>query len=468
MKTQTAAISLLLASALLTACSAQDDNAVNASATPAESSDTAADVVSSSAGDEQLETGEYRTEPHKGWPRDNDKIGSIIETNRIAFNTLLPYEVDPAFSVGGVSDRDSSIDTFQFAVPPKVSEALNEVGSKYLTGFHTMATTEKEDRKVENYVARFTDPESAQRAADLIHSSLLAQSGGDRSVGEPGPLEEIAVPGQNTARATIDTPRAMAYAVDTHNEFLIYSVALNLSSTDREIAEMAPGEVHGANQSLDPETDPSSLDWAPEYFSTFLAKQHPLIDTIPTHITEAGYGQSAEWPDADPDNLLKFSVLKPDSYKQTGPVPAATNERMMVGNYRNVPEMFTLYQQANIEAASQGETMLFRTKNPESAQLIRATYASMDDASDPQPYDDPQGVPGTECYVSHTAHGKNYSCTLVYENYFAEGSEDEIDSTSPDVGGSTSTQEAQVDHKARLSRKMAAQYLLLKQAPVQR
>lgn len=443
-----------LASVLLVGCSAgaPPDTSQDQARDQAQDTAQGTDAQVGSGENASFDTGTYRSEPHSGWPRDDDKIGQITELTEIGSATLLPYEVDERFSHGGAAIRQSNWDALEFGFPDVAYDAMQGLAGNFLHGFTRLGLTETGNEKAELSLLRFTDAESAQRAAELFHDTILEQGGKDPS-GERYGLEPVDIPGQPGALATLD-PRTgtlrSALAVD---EFVLYTVTLNIAHINAE----APGEAEAAL---------TQVDWMPQFHADFLTKQTPLIATIATRKTPEGFGKSDQWPEADPDDLLRFAVMPADNTQKSGRMPAWANARMMAGNYSNVGERFVMFEQADILAMAQAETLLYRTANQKQAELLRATLAAEQAESEREEYTDPQGVPGTTCFREPTHGAVRYSCTLVYENYFAEAFVSEIEAATPDVGAKPSAEDDPApDAKTQLSQMMAAQYLLLQQAP---
>lgn len=438
-QTLTALIAAVAASALLSGCSAPSEPVLSSG----ESDETAA----SSASEARFDTGNFSAEPHSGWPRDNAKIGAIVEGMRIGSATLLPYEVDESFTRGGVSQA-LSFEGVQDVVPKPVFEALQPLADSYLTGYGRVGLRENLPHRAQQEVLRFISPESAQRAAHIIQDTMLADGGGT--------VVPVEVPGQPEVLATMDAPGAVMRSVRAVDEFVLLAETRNTAVPD------------GRQPMEEVEKEAAAVEWMPAYHAAFYTKQVPLIDTIPTHKTADGTGKSDQWAEADPDDLLRYTLMPADNTRKAYRTPSWANERLMAGNYTNVDERFRMFNQADITAMAQAETLVYRTANPQQAELLRATFTVEDAESEPQPYDEPQGVPGATCATFPTAHGTRYNCTLVYENYFVDAGVTEIDGSTSDVGAKPSQEsEPMPDAKTQLSQMIAAQYLLLTKAPKQ-
>ncbi|MGV0432215.1 DUF7373 family lipoprotein [Corynebacterium sp. 20_84] len=436
----------------LVACSAESEE-------PAQSAmETVGDSAGAEQGDQdgQFDTGEYRTTPHPGWTMD-DKLGPISETNMIGQNTLLPYEVDEDFPKGRATNRETDFDFFTMRFDKPTQEALEELRTSFLTGYAHGGKTENGDKLVENVVYRFVDAESAKKAVNLIEQSKYSSGTVFPLTGDEEELSPLEIPGHADAVGKIAPSRGSAKAVTAHNEFVI------LTSASHELNFDPSGEA-------DPQAFEEKNQWMAPYMGAFIDKQIPLLDTLPTKKTEQGFGMSDQWQPMDPDDILKYVVMAPEGVDRVGPPPAATNNRMMAGNFSDQKHILTALDQSRVEASAQGETVLFRTKNEASAELLRASMNVIDATGTAEEYDEPQGLPGTKCHTFPTERGDVHSCTLVDGNYFAAASVKEADPTldqSPEVGGKETTAEDKndVDPRTKLSQIMAAQHALLKDAP---
>lgn len=449
-RTRTAVVAAVAASALLTGCSSPSEPVLSTGETDETTASSASDGATPET---QFDTGNFNAEPHPGWSRDSAEIGPIVEAMRIGSATLLPYEVDDSFARGGASSI-LSFEGVQDVVPKPVFEALQPLAESYLTGYGRVGLQKNMPHRAQQSLLRFTDPESAQQAAHIIQETMLAKGGGTIVPEDRQPIPAVEVPGQPEVLATIDTPGGVMTSVRAVNEFVLLADTRNTAVTD------------GRESPEDFEKKLADVEWMPAYHAAFYTKQVPLIDTIPTHKTAEGVGKSDQWPEADPDDLLRYTLMPAENTRKAYRTPSWANERLMAGNYTNVDERFRMFTQADITAMAQAETLVYRTANPQQAELLRATFTVEDAESEPQPYDEPQGVPGATCSTFPTAHGTRYNCTLVYENYFVDAGVTEIDGATPDVGAKPSQEsEPMPDAKTQLSQMIAAQYLLLTKAP---
>lgn len=401
------------------------------------------------------DTGSYRAEPHSGWPEDSwEELGPITETTLIGGQTLLPYEVDESFTLGRAPQRQSKFGLFLQLLPKQIQEKVTGLEPSYLTGYSHMASNADSTARAENSVLRFVSPEAAEEAANLLHEAYLAEGGTDYSTDEHYPLENVTIPGNDKIRAVKDERGSVQRAFIPKDEYLLFTYTSN-------------ARMDTAGNPI--ELGPDAMDWMVEYAKNFADKQLPLIDLIPSHKTSEGYGKSDEWPAPDPDDILRYTVMKPEDEKAVGGVPMALNARQLAGQYVEVPEMLKMYDNAKVEAAATAETTLLRAANAANAGLIEATYKAIDANSGTltalEPYDEPQNVPGTSCYSSAEDGRTHYFCYLRYENYFAQASVVEFDPLKSEITTSAAPDAEEKDPKTKLSQIMAAQYLILEQAP---
>lgn len=450
------AMCAIAASTSLVACSSASEPATEGASSSGMENTSGSAPSGQNEQDRQFDTGPYRTTPHSGWTMD-DRLGAVSETNAIAQNTLLPYEVDANLKKGRAPQRQTAYAFFTMLFDKPTQEALAELEPNFLTGFANGGKTENGDKTVDNGIYRFVDAASAQRAVDIISQRQYPTGTTFPLRGDEEQLSPLEIPGHPEAVGKASPRLNSANAAIAHNEFVIFTSASNKLPLPTQSGEHA-------------QTSSEGHQWMAQYFGAFFGKQIPLLDTIPTKKTEQGFGKSDEWPPLDPDGMLKYTVMPPDEVDRVGPHPAATNSRMMAGNYVDQKQLLSALDQANVVASAQGETMLFRTKNQPSAELLRASMNVIDATGAPQEYDEPQGLPGTTCYTAPTERGNVHTCHLVEGNYFATASVREpspaLDET-PEVGGKETAagQTEDVDPRKRLSQIMAAQYVLLKDAP---
>lgn len=429
---------VLSAATLLTGCSLTGE--AGKSGSPDEGAPVASTETEAAP---QLDPGPYTAEPNKGWDEVDGDLGIAAEMAEVANHTLLPFEVDNDLTVGGGDRRVWTLDQLNMDFPKPAQERLAPLAPKFLLGYGYFGSDSNEKRNAGNLVLRFEDPESAQQAADAIVETNLTE--GHLAFFEDDPHEpgtEEKLEGHPDATAVRSMNGEGIDVVKVHNEYLMYTTAYN----------------------ADEASDPDSVKWQQEYASDFFTKQAPLLDIVKTHKTEAGYGFSDEWPEVDPNDILKYTVLMPkdESFEALGGLPMQVNSRGMSGTYREVKEIHSMIDQAQVEAMAKSETSLFRTKHPEGAELIMATMRSVDVDSNFSEWDPPQDIPGMECYQYDPGFGTTYTCYLVYENYFAQGSAFEGRTQENKIEGEDG--KPVMDPKEQLGQAMAAQYLILQQA----
>ena len=416
-------------------------------------------------GEAQYDTGAYRSEPPAGWSETTDQDGPTVEMTNIANNTVLPYEVDKDFTESTRVEYFDHLGKFAFDLPKEGLDRLRAIEPKFLLGYGTTAAAE-DGRVASNIVVRFVDPEGAKAAADALVETFTTE--GPEKVLESDPNQPgflIEVPQLSGAQAVRSQNGTAFDLVSTHNEYLIFTTSWLTTDSPEQLLDDAPL----TNGPVEVVVSPELMQWQVEYATDFIEKQTPLLDTIPTKKTTAGYGSSDTWPAVDPDDILRFTLASPtdDATQRTYSFTGAMNKRQMAGNYSSVPQMLNALDQAGVEAMAQNQTRLFRTKNKESAELLGATLSALRSDGEIEYWDEPQSVPGTKCSTTfENEFSTIYACDLVYENYFATAT---ISATDYSHGeqrvGEDSENASKVDPKTQLSQAMAAQYLILQQAP---
>lgn len=457
------------AAALLTGCAGTD--AENTTADPAQDGAQASSNTVGSGGQAEYDTGAYRTEPLPGWSETSDQDGPVVEMARIADNTVLPFEVDEDFTESTRVEYYDAVGKFAFDLPQEGLDRLKAIDSKFLVGYGTTAAAEN-GRVATNTVVRYVDPQGAKAAAEALMQTFITEGPekileGDAD--QPGFL--IEVPQLPTAQAARSQNGAQFALVDTHNEYLMFTRSwLTTDSSEQQLDDDAFATASpAADAPVEVAVTPELMQWQVDYATGFVEKQTPLLDTIPAKKTEAGFGTSGTWPEVDPDDILRFTLASPtdDSVPRTYSFASAMGKRQMAGNYASVPEMLTVLDQAGVEAMAQNQTRLFRAKNKESAELLAATLGALRADGEVEYWDEPQGVPGVTCSTTfENEFSSTHVCNLVYENYFATAAVSETDySRGEERVGDSGKEAPKVDPKTQLSQAMAAQYLILQQAP---
>lgn len=446
----------LTASVLLTGCS-HDENSSSSQAPETTATETIAEssADASSADSAQFDTGSYKTDPIQPWSETSDHDGPAVEMALIANNTLLPYEVDPDLTAGSRKELVWAPNKLAFDLTPSAVNRLKQLGSRFLRGVEYRGETSNASRSAANFVLRFEDEASAQEAADMMMDVWLTEGTFKFSDSDPDtPGTEEDVPGRPNARGLRSAEGDTLDVVEVHNEYLLWSEMMNAMPTSNP----------GARESPQAHNSPEETAWQGDYARKFAEKQIPILDTLPTKKTDAGYGMSDSWQPVDPDDILRFAVAGPkdESVKRIGVFAASDSPRAMAANYADTRTMLNAIDQAGVEAMAQNETNLFRAKNPEAAQLLLATRRSINADQEIEKWDHPQGVPGAECVTSYNSVvGKYHSCYLAYENYYAEATG--YEPSTADVGGANAA-----DVKNQVQQAIAAQYLILQQAPVKK
>lgn len=461
LRTLTTITATATAAMLLTGCAGTDaEHGDNDVAQDSPGTNTVA-----SSGEAQYDTGAYKSEPLPGWSETTDQDGPTVEMTNIANNTVLPYEVDKDFAESTRVEYYDHLGKFAFDLPQEGLDRLGAVESKFLLGYGATATAD-DGRVASNIVVRFVDPEGAKTAADALVETLTTEGPEKALESDPDqPGFIIEVPQLPNARAVRSQNGTEFDLVTTHNEYLMFTTSWLTTDSPEQLLDDAPPTDGPVEVAVSPEL----MQWQVDYATGFVEKQTPLLDTIPTKKTEAGYGASDTWPAVDPDDILRFTLASPtdDATPRTYTFTGAMNNRQMAGNYSSVPQMLNVLDQAGVEAMAQNQTRLFRAKNKESAELLAATLSALRSDGEIEYWDEPQGVPGVKCSTTFESEfSTTYACDLVYENYFATMVISDTDFLQGEQRvGENADDAPKVDPKTQLSQAMAAQYLILQQAP---
>ncbi|KGF22708.1 DUF7373 family lipoprotein [Corynebacterium tuscaniense] len=401
--------------------------------------------------DSPYDTGSYSAEPHQGWPENLwEPLGPVTEPNLVAAHTLLPYEVDGAFSRGRNPLRSDSFADFKATMPDQVAVKLDHLELEWLGGYTQEAVDPVENRGAKNSVHRFESPEDAQEASHLMHEAYLADGGTDYVGGGNYPLENVNIAGHPEILAVKDEPQQEQIAIATKDEYLMVATTHNAKLDE--------------NSAVIPH-DPEAMGWMGGYGRGFVDKQGELIDGMRSHKTSKGYGYTNEWLPLDPDDILRYALMPPQEGQSVGTTPLPLNARLTAGRFVDTTAVLKLYESSDIEAAGVAETILLRASTPEQAERIQAGFTSIDAKPGHfetlEPYNDPQNVPGTSCYFSPQARSTYYFCYLRHENYLAYASYLAHDPAASEPAAG----EQNVDGKMKLSQMVAAQYLILQEVP---
>lgn len=461
LRTLTSITATVTAAVLLTGCAGTGAEHGEGEAAP----DTPGTNTVATAGEAQYDIGAYKSDPLPGWGETSDQDGPTVEMTNIANSTVLPFEVDKDFTESTRVEYYDHLSKFALDLPQEGLDRLRAIESKFLLGYGATAAAE-DGRVASNIVVRFVDPEGAKAAADALVETFLTE-GPEKALesdpDQPGFIIEVPqLPDAQAVRAQNGTEFDL---VSTHNEYLMLTKTWLTTDSPEQLLDSDPSAEGPVEVAVSPEL----MQWQVDYASGFVDKQTPLLDTISTKKTEAGYGTSNTWPAVDPDDILRFALASPtdDATPRIYSFTGAMNKRQMAGNYASVPQMLNVLDQSGVEAMAQNQTRLFRAKNKESAELLAATLSALRSDGEIEYWDDPQGVPGTKCSTTFADEFSTiYACDLVYENYFATATISETDySRGEQRVGDNDGDAPKVDPKTQLSQAMAAQYLILQQAP---
>lgn len=436
MRMRTVLAALALTAVTVSGCSDAGDGAgENADSVGAAGTET-------TEAEKDLDTGDYDTTFYAPLGEITDpESGEIVESTEILKNLLLPSEVNKDFDevVWHILESTSSLERVE-------SKALNDHAQQFQSGVNHRSRSTEDNRQFDVVVYRFDSPETAGEVQAAYADEIRTEDDyygpfTDRPVealqdtvaleNHPEPIE----PG-SSIHAELQSK-----TLSTHNEFLI------------ETTLSAPEEI--SDEDID-------------FVSEYLRAQAPLLDAVPTHRTEAGFGRLDNWAELDPDDVVRYALHPVRGSDESQYYPANMNARtfaMEIGlNYVKTKDAFRAF---DVESVGSWLTNVVRTKDEAGAEKLRDFLDEENSVNEPTSYEEPQAVPGTTCseYIDASAK-KTYSCVMVHGRYVAHSSIDEY----PESNGETAVNrddaaaDGKVDAKTRLSQRMAAQYELFEDA----
>lgn len=387
---------------------------------------------------EDFDTGEYDTtfyEPFREITDENS--GKLTETTEIINNLLLAAEVDDAYEAASVAWKPFIGDwAFGGTREKLISDRFPE---QYQSGASRTFRSSEGDRVFSVSAYRFDSPETAQEvqaalAADARTGDESSRPYTDRPIEALEGTIALEAPSEPPENEYATGEDADLTTFSTHNEFL---VTASLS---------APEEI---------------TDGDTAFVSDYLRAQAPLLDAVPTHRTEAGFGRLENWVDVDPDDVVRHAV-RPLAEDSEYNYPARLNSRGFAGLYGlDYAKTSDAFRSAGVEGVGAWDTAVVRTRDEAAAEDFRDFLKEEDSANEPTPYEEPQGLPNTTCATTLDELSKTYSCTMVYGRYVAQSS-----ITDKDLGSETAVNRdgTEEESKTKLSQRMAAQYELFKDA----
>lgn len=396
--------------------------------------------------EKDFDTGDYDTTFYAPFKEATDPAtGEVAESLEILKGLPLPSEVNKDFDevVWHILEPGHNLEVVD-------SKAFNDHAQQYQSGVNHRSRSSEDGRQFDITVYRFDSPETAGEVQAAYADELRAEDEDnlygpftDRPVealGDTVVLENHPEPSESGTSTFNDF---QTKTLSTHNEFLI---ATTLSSPE-EIGD-------------------EDLDFVGDY----LRLQAPLLDAVPTHRTEAGYGRLENWAEIDPDDVSRYALYPVEGSDESGYIPASMNARTFATelglNYVKTKDAF---RAADVESAGSWLTNVVRTRDEAGAEKFRDFLDEENAVNEPTAYEEPQGVPGTTCseYIDGSyLDEKIYSCVMVHGRYVVHSSIDEYPESDGEdaVNKDDSATDDKTDPKTRLSQRMAAQYELLEDA----
>ena len=456
---------VFVTSCLVTSCSAGNDGSETA-ADPTTVANAVVESATTSAQAEsaQFDTGEYFTKHRVPYKEQTTwDGGAIAESNHIADTLILPFEVNEKFTEGTGSGRLTASANLFYFMSPNYIDALDKNELPVRSGYWVSAGDNSDDSLI-NAVIRFDSPEKAQQAAKVLHTTATTEGASllhnDSEYFEANPDDATGIEGKVNTYAAVGTTEETEFkkgytsvqAFTPYNEFLVYNYGQSAEGNEAET-----------------KTNISSL----------LDKQIPLLDAIPTHKTDAGYGKLKDFAKIDEFGLTRLAVLPLPDEKDWASSPfAGFATRGFVVSRTDPKFVMDAANLAGIENFGIMRTAVAQARDSQAANLFKSALLSSSLSEDAKEYDEPQSLPDTSCYQIDLASGTYVECILTFEDKVAIGDgmyrkPIEAPTTTSDavnMGSQTATPEKKdptLDEiKKDLSQRMAAQLAIFEDAKV--
>lgn len=374
------------------------------------------------------DTGDFRTTPLNIANLEADANG-LTEAMGYGDHVPIPYEVDPSFDRGGGAQVHLGPGTLILNLGEDKVAALETAGADFAGGY-VVAAADQDGRDVSHTIIRLGSPESAASAAAEFVRIDRADTTLDPGTGEPVAAQPEEVPGHPGVSATRIGDELRAVAVQ--GEFLVLAWA----------AEPLRSEARSSEE----------LRWQGEYVARYLDRQLPMIAGIPTLVRDSGVGNSPEGIPADPQDVLRYTVLRRE--QDMGIYPANVAPRQFAARYEDPRGITELMGRAGVDVVALDRVSALRARDEDAARRLLEEWVEYDVARDHRVYDEEQGLPGTRCVSRDEESGVSYSCAMQYGRYVAVAGLTDRFSTPEDD-----------DAKREVSQMMAAQYELFEQRP---
>lgn len=443
----------VMAGALMVSCSGADKDA-----SAGEEKDGKAKNAASSAAEKKWDTGiyvtKYRTPFDDSTVPPSDAI--VPESNQLAKNVLLPYELDPELRTNRGSSTVLHSGRLSLTFGPTVAKAGDPFDDKLQSGYYTGANDDNESHQASWAVLRYDSAETAKEAAAAYgkaYSELPDFLDDDGSVTfTPVNYQPLSAP---------------ATAVKA-NYTSLNSEELNVATSFNEYVLLSTSKLGDSN----------SVEDEQKFLSEFFTKQTALLTAMPAHKTEAGFGTNDGYAPYDPDGLFRYVVKLPEEYRDDYmPFPASMNARALTGIWMEQDLMSAALKAAGVETAFVAADTLMKARNPEAAASLASTLLSYDTEDGWEEYVEPQDLPNTRCLSRDEAMSTvKLQCYTHYDDFVVYGStsystkERGKDANSADANADENAEKSSAqpkdenEAKTRLSQMFAAQLMIFEDA----
>ncbi|MGW4482108.1 DUF7373 family lipoprotein [Rhodococcus triatomae] len=405
-RTMTATAAAILAgSLLLTACGGEDEPTAGSGGDGPASTVAAVDPAT-------LDTGDFPTSPQKEFRQAEEKNITIVEGQRLAEFTVLPFEIDPELtesSSGYDPILDSGASGLEFFLTNLTTDLPPEADT-YLYGYRAGAqkpgSTAEPQKELSVAPLRLPDHQSAIAFAQALHA--YSTNPESPTAGTEGRIDVM--PNSLASRYS-DGESTSLTTWTVHGDWVIHTWA------------SAPAADEG---------------WTAQAAARALQEQEPLLDQFPA----ADMNDPTSWPVIDQDKVLIYTL--PVQGGGGGTQMGVYGPHGMSMTSTNPTLTYDVLTEAGADHNAVAGSVVYRAKDAEGAATIQERFLA--DLSSHNGYTDvtvPAGLENTatQCQTN-PLEGGTYCMTQV-GRYTAEASA--MDATEA-------------------SQRIAAQYLILQQA----
>ncbi|MFC3850460.1 hypothetical protein ACFORJ_09840 [Corynebacterium hansenii] len=378
---------------------------------------------------------------------DNAEVGRVVESTAIGNSMPLASEIDPDFTVGrGGREVIGSASTSFFFGKENI-ESLKPFDPSYRGGYFRLANDVGRNKTVTVAALRYETPEIAARASAALYESYTNSA----------PTESESMKGEGWVNG-LPTTRAIVWATEHKDD---KNEAMFTFSTEGEFIFY-----------IYYEGGEGSIKDIREFHSEYLSRVPDMVAELADIAKTDESGKVVEWPEVDPDGLLRYAV-SPLGDEKPALFPATNNPRGYAGTQSFVTETKQAVELSGIESLGVYNTAVARARSNTGAQAMQSAVITVYESKDYEIYEDPQGLPDVTCAEgAPTPGGMHLTCVMVYGDKVAIGEEvyfERSSGKSRDVRESESEKnkpKTLEEARKRLSQKMAAQYKIFRDAEV--